>query len=737
MNWLKYFLLSMLLASCAVISAQEKICDSLLNKLNSEVIDSTRCKIMLNLGDYYKQINKDSVLFYYKGSIRLAEKSQLPVQQITACLNLGAYYLILSDYQSAIECFRSSYEINSKLKDKKYDYSIYSNMGMYYHYTTSFDSAAIFYSKALNSARETSSKKDVSDIFNKLGSLNSDRGNYPEAINYYNQAITISKEINDEKSLARYYNNLSIVYQRQGSYEQALEYAFSALRLLEKQNYQYGVASCLINIGNIYTDQKEFDKSVEYFQKALSVHSRLGNQKNVFDCLNNLGNIFQYINKPDSASKFYEQAIIIANQINYLNGASIVYNNLASILTDQGKYNSAIEYYQKAIDIAFTLDDKNSLVIRYFNISSLLLKQARQTTDNIERSALLQKAFKFATKGASINKQLNSTMLLNEEEKLYMQLYAETGDFKKAYSYSQQYIVTHDSMFSEEKTEAIANAEKKYELEKKQFEIDKLNNETKLQKLELEKARTQKVFLLIVISLFVISTILIVYLRKRRQDLLYQKQLSYITQLRMASIRNRMSPHFFFNALGSMSSLVAEPELVQKKIQDLTILLRKTIEHIDQVTLPLEEELEIVESYIDLYHEKFDGNLDFKVTIDNLVDRKLLVPSMILQIPVENAIKHGLMPLQNNERKLTIDIEQKNDYIAINVDDNGIGLKNAKPVTSGTGTGLKTILQTIHLLNLSNKEKISLKLVDRYDENSQLKGARTEIRIPINYFYSN
>ena len=111
-----------------------------------------------------------------------------------------------------------------------------------------------------------------------------------------------------------------------------------------------------------------------------------------------------------------------------------------------------------------------------------------------------------------------------------------------------------------------------------------------------------------------------------------------------------------------------------------------------------------------------------------------LIPAMILQIPVENAIKHGLLPLPD-EKILNVKIGKYESGLKLVVEDNGIGYLSSGKRAIGAGTGLKVLYQMIDLLNSLNKEKIEFTIDDKGLENNSAKGTIVEIRVPDNYSF--
>jgi LytS/YehU family sensor histidine kinase len=240
-----------------------------------------------------------------------------------------------------------------------------------------------------------------------------------------------------------------------------------------------------------------------------------------------------------------------------------------------------------------------------------------------------------------------------------------------------------------------------------------------------------------IIALLVIAvaglSCLFLYGRKRHLAAA-QKLQDTITSLKMQTIRNRMSPHFFFNTLSGISGGPINPENIKRDLQTLAMLLRRSVENIEQTAIPVGEELEVVKGYIDLQRLRVPGPFNVSFDIHEEVNMDHLVPAMIIQIPVENAIKHGLMPLEG-EKSLSIKIGKYDGGLKISVEDNGIGYRTSGNRSAGTGTGLKILFQTICLLNSHNGKKIDFSIQELRPDITPGRGTMVEIKIPANYSY--
>lgn len=161
-------------------------------------------------------------------------------------------------------------------------------------------------------------------------------------------------------------------------------------------------------------------------------------------------------------------------------------------------------------------------------------------------------------------------------------------------------------------------------------------------------------------------------------------------------------------------------------------MLRRTLDITERVTIPLSDELEFVSNYLQVEQKRFSKPISVDVIVDEGIDcDTVMVLSMKIQIPVENAIKHAFEPNEEDKR-LTISItKEKNQALLLIVKDNGRGYHpSTNTVTKGSGLGLRVLEQSIRWLNAKNQQKISMVVQNRTD------GKGTEVLITIPRVYS-
>lgn len=194
-----------------------------------------------------------------------------------------------------------------------------------------------------------------------------------------------------------------------------------------------------------------------------------------------------------------------------------------------------------------------------------------------------------------------------------------------------------------------------------------------------------------------------------------------LAQAQLENLRLQLQPHFLFNTLNTISSVMYEDlQAADIMLTELSDLLRLTLRASRTHEIPLAEELQITRLYLDLMQKRFEGNLRVNYTIDSSLDGSL-VPQLILQPLLENSLRHGMKP--GGVMDISITAEQQNGSLVLKVSDNGTGLGSidAKSVF-GRGVGLSNIRDRLAQLYGPSQE---FHIVNRAGG-----GAQVTLRVP-------
>jgi hypothetical protein len=170
-----------------------------------------------------------------------------------------------------------------------------------------------------------------------------------------------------------------------------------------------------------------------------------------------------------------------------------------------------------------------------------------------------------------------------------------------------------------------------------------------------------------------------------------------LANARLSALRMQLNPHFLFNTMNGISSLMrVDVEAADRMLEQLSFLMRITIERGEAQLIPLRDEMEFIETYLAMQDLRYAGRVEQSVHVAPEL-HEAMVPTMVLQPIVENAFKHGLSKVVEGG-KLQIDVERDAKHMRITVRNNGVGLKSGLDRGSNKrGVGLANVQTRLHL----------------------------------------
>ncbi len=174
------------------------------------------------------------------------------------------------------------------------------------------------------------------------------------------------------------------------------------------------------------------------------------------------------------------------------------------------------------------------------------------------------------------------------------------------------------------------------------------------------------------------------YRRYKQRELESTRLAMELSRAQHHALRMQLQPHFLFNALNTINSLIrVNPADAERMVARLGDLLRLTLEQGDPQEVTLDQELALLEAYLEIQRLRFGPRLDIEISCAEEL-RSALVPNLLLQPLVENAFKHGL-GAPRRQSSLAIRIQSRKEQLILEVEDNGQGLKSGQ-FKEGIGT---------------------------------------------------
>jgi|GEM_PF-6407813 len=235
-------------------------------------------------------------------------------------------------------------------------------------------------------------------------------------------------------------------------------------------------------------------------------------------------------------------------------------------------------------------------------------------------------------------------------------------------------------------------------------------------------SRLLKTILSVITGILIIITFILVQKQASRKKIRKIQEEKEILSLKMIALQKQIDPHFIFNSLHSLQILFYTNKFEEGNayLSKFSNLLRSLLEYSRNDVSNLENEMELVNNYLELEKLQFDeGTFIFEVSVEEGIPMKqVLIPAFLLQPFVENAIKHGLRSPSEPVRKLRVSVRKTGKDIRISITDNGKGLrekKNANGAHQHISRGLEIMQNKISVFNKAYNQNISFRLSNRSD----------------------
>lgn len=597
--------------------------------------------------------------------------------------------------------------------------------------TSDFDSVLYYNRRIVRFCDSAPSSPYVRDIrsttTNLTGNIWMQRMQPDSAIVCYQQAYQHRLQGNDLSCLPDLCINLADANHLRGDYVEDARYYRRALFLCDSLNLpDVNKQGIYCGLGQVYMELRDFDLSNHYFEMASKHLSSMTPYERWF-YYTLRGNHFYYKKEYPRAEFYIGQGLRSLDAF-----PQMVFERHHSMINQGELYvlNNKLDSAQLYLDQSHRYFSEFYSASTLYYIETLMIELALRKGDVARAKQLITRT------EPDVQVDANSINVRNQYLRHY---YERTGDYKRAYEYQQQELRMNDSLRNERVSMRVAELDMRYKQDtivmRRELLITRQSGEMKELRLTTYLWAVNCVGLILVLGL-------LYWFMKKKRLFFQQNHLHQISRLRLENIRNHVSPHFTFNVLSQEISHFKGSEEDRNGLVNLVKILRKSLELTEKICIPLHEELDFVQTYLSLERGRLGE--DFKLTMkvdEELELKQFLVPSMIVQIPVENAIKHGLASIDHPQH-LDISVTRGRDStlryssgIWIIITDNGRGYSpQAMSATRGTGTGLKVLYQTIQLLNARNRgEKIRFEITNLAD--GQQTGTCVSVYVPCNYTY--
>jgi len=376
------------------------------------------------------------------------------------------------------------------------------------------DSSHLFANRLLQEAKSQDNLSFTGDAFNMIGYALREMERMDESIAYFQKALDLRLDLKEYNKASNTLNLFGTAYHRIGDLETSLDYYMQSIEQAEILGVPKYLSSPISNIGKLYSDMGDYEKAKEYDLRGLQIAKESGETGDMALAYNNLGTIYQETGHMDTAKLFYKEAMKLYEECGNHSGAAHVYNNMAIIYFMEGNTDESLIYFRKAMEMRLNSKDMINYSQSLMNMGIYYQMMERYDSAIYYTDSSVSVAIDYH----ALLEQKDSYLVLSE-------CYESKGDFKRALSSYQNFVLIKDSVMDENGLKNIQEMETKYQTKEQQKELELKDLKITQEAEEKQYAESRKKFQFLIIGIAGAGMLLILvligkgYIAKRKSNI--------------------------------------------------------------------------------------------------------------------------------------------------------------------------------------------------------------------------
>ncbi len=561
-----------------------------------------------------------------------------------------------------------------------------------------------------------------------------------EIIELNNRLYLEAIKTNNQNDVFTSLSGMFDIFLQSGNYEKSFEYVKQLYNISLKSDNKLWSASTFRDLGKLYTAIGDYKHALNYYRRVWEmsdqevINDRI-RKSTEFNFQMEFSELFSLTNQFDSAWYYYKlfkpsKEIFTST---YLISTGECYFN-------QGNFKQALGNFESGFWILLKSNDPKETIRAFLDISKTDL-----ALDNYNG------ALKYGREGLQLAIKERANQYSRDGYNILSDVFDRLNQMDSSNFYFRKYSILKD---------VVLDAQSKGKMAAYTYEqqISLMNKENEIQQMNLQKQTMMKNVLIgsviiLILFAFIFSRNIILKRKaalrlkelaenelqiqklegeKSRIELLQQQ-----TELEMKALRAQMNPHFIFNCLNSINRFIIQNE-AEKAADYLTKfakLIRIVLENSGNPFITLGEEMNCLRLYMDLEAIRFERPFEYEIESNGIDMDAVLIPSLIIQPFVENAIWHGLINNINIQGIIRINIYLENEVLKCEISDNGIGILKSLSLKAQNSAvpkslGIEFTKHRLVLLNESVQEN-SVLIHELKDEEGNINGTIVYLKIPV------
>jgi len=643
--------------------------------------------------------------------------------------DMGLAYLMMRSSEPALACMDTARLYYSVRQDPEFlrdAGALESNVAFALKNMGRMDQAREHYRKSIALHERAKDEEGVVYCYSGMGRIHQIQGHSDSALFYYQKGVDLAEKLDMPNMVGGGYGNMGNVYAETGRIGEAIDMTYRSLAILEKAGEEAGVAACLTTISDLKRTTGDKEEALQLLQRAYRMYEGADYRQGMMTAGSSIGGMLMELDRPDSAVVMLEKALALEREgdVKDLMGRTLL--SLGTVYRIVGRAADAEKILKEAITLAQELKDTPSEAAALASLGRVDLELGHADL-----------AVVHCAKGLSIADRITiSTERQSNCECLYL-AYKSKGEGMKALKFHEVFVEVRDSLTSEKSLKQLTQRDMMYTFGKEQLadslqfasDLAQLESERTIEALRADQNRNRAlatgaggILLLGGGGAWFYSD------RKRRQERFEKEAATLETQ----ALRSQMNPHFIFNALNSINAFVQrnDQDSATTYLSKFARVMRSVLENSRHAEVPLADDLETLRWYMDLERMRLEKKFDFTITVDPTIDpEEVMVPPLVVQPFVENAIWHGMAGKEGNGH-IHLTITRHEGQMRWTIEDDGAG-RHAKKAAAPNAAVKKTSLGTaitrarLDLVQKQHGGKAGFKYTDLP------QGTRVEVDMPM------
>ncbi|HLP11746.1 MAG TPA: histidine kinase [Flavobacteriales bacterium] len=546
---------------------------------------------------------------------------------------------------------------------------------------------------------------------------------------YYLQSIKLFKQCGSSDYIAFAQLDIAKNYSEMRNFTEAGILLYKALNYFESIHDAGGLGDVYYTLATIHLKQLEYKKAVPLLEKAFKAYKSIGFKYGMVLSIGALSNAQAYGGDHKSQIETLKKGIAMIGETKDADLLMYVNWFKGQMYLEQNNIDSAMIYLKSSYELVVKLGKRKLIAprCRFLSFAYLAKKDFRNAL------YYAQMAYDISLQDNDLKENCGGALRLFDA-------YKKMGNYKKALEMHERYKLLNDSLRRKEDSEKLIEQEYKYKFEKRRIQ-DKVNEKLRISNLKAshQNQTNQKniqIIVLVFLALILLAGGFTIYRFYRQRSLINEQKSAIIKQKLLVS---QLNPHFVFNSLNVIQNYIFKQDSLQAGayLAQFAQLMRMILEYSRKEYVTVNEEFDLMKNYLELQQLRFDQKFDFILEHDPKLDAEsVVIPPMLAQPFIENAIEHGLF-FKEGKGHVWIRLKHHETGLMYEIEDDGVGIEKAMHMR-GQQTykhkSLATVItrERIDELNQNSSFKASVEITDK-NANGTGSGVIVKFTLPFKH----